>query len=145
MRAASCALNGQVREAEATGTIGLAARMAGFLSPRVPTKLSTTCLSLSVYSYLGFTSASSISRGISSSSSVTRAGDRGHDIGRMGDKLSLEGVRPGHDLTFVAVRVAEADHPDPLELCMPSPTLSTALNADLPAARKFTTHFRQRV
>src|ERR1039458_3877970 len=50
MRAASCALNGQVREAEATGTIGLAARMAGFLSPRVPTKLSTTCLSLSVYS-----------------------------------------------------------------------------------------------
>ena len=54
MRAASCALNGQVREAEATGTIGLAARMAGFLSPRVPTKLSTTCLSLSVYSYLGF-------------------------------------------------------------------------------------------
>src|ERR1035438_2817662 len=54
MRAASCALNGQVREPEATGTIGLAARMAGFLSPRVPTKLSTTCLSLSVYSYLGF-------------------------------------------------------------------------------------------
>ena len=52
--------------------------------------------------------------------------DRGHQATREapsggvdaegGEDLGLEGARPGDYLTLVAVRVAEADHPHPLEL-----------------------------
>jgi hypothetical protein len=33
----------------------------------------------------------------------------------------LAGARPDHDLTFVAVHVAETDHPDPFELTKDTP------------------------
>ncbi len=33
-----------------------------------------------------------------------------------GEDLALEGAQPDHDLTFIALRVTEADNADPLEL-----------------------------